>query len=149
MAEKIGYNDMMRMQSEAVQRVREMQRRAQNAVQKANAQRTGRAQEQTENKGESFKPDAPPINRQSARATALPLDYISNQSHTATAAPFPHNTPSEEKSTQSAEKKEPESTANSLLSENLDRLLVVVLILLLSQEEADELLLMALGYLII
>ena len=34
------------------------------------------------------------------------------------------------------------------LADNIDRLLVVALILLLSQEEADQLLLMALGYLI-
>ena len=147
MAEGIGYNDMMRMQSEAVQRVREMQKRAQNAVQKANAQRTGRVQEHTESKGESFKKHAPPINRQSAKSTALPLDYISDQttahSDTESTRQF---SPSEEKNEQSTEKKESED--NTAMSYNLDRLLVVALILLLSQEEADQLLLMALGYLI-
>lgn len=148
MADGFGYNDMMKMQSEAVQRVREMQRRAQNAVQKANAQRTGRAQEQAESKGDSFKHSAQPLT-QSAKTTALPLDYIGKQSP---ARPNLKSdckaTPDEEKTEQSVEEKATETTSRSALSDNLDKLLVVALILLLSQEEADELLLMALGYLI-
>lgn len=149
MADSLGYNDMMRMQSEAVQRVREMQKRAQNAVQKANAQRTGRAQEHPQNKGESFKHSATPSIQQSARATALPLDYISNQPPAPPPKLTPPPAPHDEKQEQFVEEKQSESDASSLLSGNLDKLLVVVLILLLSQEEADELLLMALGYLII
>lgn len=146
MAEDFKYHDMMRMQSEAVQRVREMQRRAQSAVQRANVQRTGRAQESTESKGEAFKAATPPSIQQSAKATALPLDYVPTQTTASTVKTPPPPAPCEEKHEQSTEKEKNES--NSLLSDNLDRLLVVALILLLSQEEADELLLMALGYLI-
>ena len=146
MAENLGYNDMMRMQSEAVQRVREMQRRAQNAVQRTNVQRMGRVQESTQNKGEMFKNSAPPSIHQSAKSTALPLDYISNQPPVPTQKAPPPPVINKEKREQSVEKDNVES--NSLLSDNIDRLLVVTLILLLSQEEADELLLMALGYLI-
>ena len=148
MADLIGYNDMMRMQSEAVQRVKEMQRRAQNAVQKANAQRTGRVQEHPQNKGETFKHSAPPSIQQSAKTTALPLDYISNQPPAPAPKPDPLPPVYEEKNEQPEGKKQDGSDVSALLSGNLDRLLVIVLILLLSQEEADELLLMALGYLI-
>ncbi|MBR5272067.1 MAG: hypothetical protein IKU25_01545 [Clostridia bacterium] len=146
MADNIGYNDMMRMQSEAVQRVREMQRRAQNAVQKANAQRTSRAPEQPENKGETFKRSAPPLSNHTAKSTALPLDYLSNQPPLA-----PHVEKPVEQSAQPQQPREEKRRPSSSLpifSGDVDRLLVVILILLLSQEEADELLLMALGYLI-
>lgn len=145
MAENLGYNDMMRMQSEAVQRVREMQRRAQNAVQRTNVQRMGRVQETAQNKGETSKNSAPSI-QQNPKSTALPLDYISNPPSAPMQKPSTPTVSHQEKSKHSDEKNNSES--NSLLSDNLDRLLVVVLILLLSQEEADELLLMALGYLI-
>jgi len=144
MAENFGYNDMMRMQSEAVQRVKEMQRRAQNAVQRTNVQRAGRVQDNLQNKGETFRSSTPPIH-QNAKSTALPLDYISNQpsppAQEPTPPPISHGKeePSVTKST---------NDKNHVLHDNLDRLLVVALILLLSQEEADELLLMALGYLI-
>ncbi len=146
MAENLGYNDMMRMQSEAVQRVREMQRRAQNAVQRTNVQRTGRVQESPQNKGEVFKNSASPSIQQNAKSTALPLDYISNQPPAPLRTSPPPPAPQAEKREQSAKKNDAESKL--ILSDNLDRLLVVTLILLLSQEEADELLLMALGYLI-
>ncbi len=142
MADGIGYNDMMRMQSEAVQRVREMQKRAQNAVQRANVQRTGRVQEQPEHKGEVSRHSTSP---HTAKSTALPLDYISNQVPSAVSPPPPQ--PKAKESTIAEQKPQDQSTS-SLFSDNTDRLLVVALILLLSQEEADELLLMALGYLI-
>ena len=148
MADSLGYNDMMRMQSEAVQRVKEMQRRAQNAVQKANAQRVGRAQEHPQRKGETFRHSAPPSIQQNARATALPLDYISEKPTAPEPIPAPPRAVCEEKDEQFVEKKQNGSDISALLSGNFDKLLVVVLILLLSQEEADELLLMALGYLI-
>ena len=148
MAEGIGYNDMMRMQSEAVQRVREMQRRAQNAVQKANAQRAGRAHEKSENNGESFKHSAAPSIQQSARATALPLDFITGNQSVSTKTPA-HIEPNEKKAEPPDEAERSEAAPPTALTDNLDRLLVVALILLLSQEEADQLLLMALGYLII
>lgn len=143
MAEGMGYNDMMRMQSEAVQRVREMQRRAQNAVQRANAQRTGRVQEQPKIKAEE--PNAPPI-QQSAKSTPLPLDFVTKHPPISTVrSPEPPDIV-EEKVEQPTEDERAKGTAP--LSGDVDRLLVVALILLLSQEEADQLLLMALGYLI-
>lgn len=140
MVDNVGYNDMMRMQSEAVQRVKEMQRRAHNAVQKANAQRTGRAQEQPENKGEPTRHEPPAITRNNARATALPLDYLSSVNRTSNSGVSPIEHP----------RQTPEAADNppSTVSPDTDKLLIIVLILLLSQEEADNLLLMALGYLI-
>ena len=140
--DNVGYNDMMRMQSEAVQRVKEMQRRAHNAVQKANAQRAGRVQDQPENKGEFPRQEPPPINRNNARSTALPLDYLSSGNR----PPKPDiSTPHIDHPRQT-----PQTADNppSAVSTDTDKLLIIVLILLLSQEEADNLLLMALGYLI-
>ena len=146
MAEEFKYNDMMKMQSEAVQRVREMQRRAQNVVQRANAQRTGRAQEKSKNEEESPKQTVPPI-RQPTKSTALPLDYITHKSapsYAQSSVPPPR----EEKEECRSDTSRSEADTSPMQSTNLDRLLVIALILLLSQEEADELLLMALGYLI-
>ena len=143
MADGIGYNDMMRMQSEAVQRVQEMQRRARNAVQRANAQRAGRAQEHQHPKEDA--PKAPPI-QHSAKSTALPLDYLPPPSETPdfTRKPPPHEGEKDDAPTKESKQK-PQSPSKGT---DTDKLLVVALILLLSQEEADELLLMALGYLI-
>ena len=134
MADSLGYNDMMRMQSEAVRRVQEMQRRAQNAVQRANAPRAGRAQESPESKEESLKQSAPPISSTHSRSTALPLNF-----------PSPRR-PSEPEPPEVG--RADQSRSSQQLTGDADRLLVIILILLLSQEEADDLLLMALGYLI-
>ena len=138
MADSLGYNDMMRMQSEAVRRVQEMQRRAQNVVQRANAPRAGRAQEIPESKGESLKQGAPPISASHTRSTALPLNIPSPRRPSAS-----HNPPEPHEVSSTDQSRSPQ-----LFTGDADRLLVIVLILLLSQEEADDLLLMALGYLI-
>ena len=169
MAEGIGYNDIMRMQSEAAERVKKMREQERNAARRARSQGFG-AHTPEESK-HTFHEPVRTENRHSGnfgnlnggyKTTSLPLDIPSRQIH----EPHPEPPIRPEKPAVNHTAKPPYgdgSKFHPVKSENVplprpqeqgadmdyDRLLVLLLILILSKEQADDLLLMALGYLII
>ena len=136
------YNEMMKMQNDAIRRVEEMQKRARKTV----------------GLDENNKKDAEPsseISRDEPRRVSMPKDYLenlktfaANSSHNEESTAKEHNYEPPKPKT-----KQPQISLNkdfSLGDFNMDddKALLLALILLLSEEGADELLIMALIYML-
>ncbi len=131
------YNEMMKMQNDAIRRVEEMQKRARQTV---------GLQDRKEK-------EAPPseITRDEPRRVSMPKDYLENLKHYAANSSRNEETaePEKEKIKNKPPKKEVSNEAPfGDLNMDEDKALLLALILLLSEEGADELLIMALIYML-
>ncbi len=129
------YNEMMKMQNDAIKRVEEMQRRARQTV------------------GLSENESKPPeehtgIPRQEPRRVSMPKDYLENlKTYAANSSHTDESPPQKPK----VKPPKAESTGESAFGDlklDEDKALLLALILLLSEEGADELLIMALIYML-
>ena len=136
------YNEMMKMQNDAIRRVEEMQKRA---------RKTAGLDENNKKEAEP----SPEISRDEPRRVSMPKDYLenlktfaANSSHNEESTAKEHNSEPPKPKT-----KQPQISLNkdfSLGDFNMDddKALLLALILLLSEEGADELLIMALIYML-
>lgn len=131
------YNEMMKMQNDAIRRAEEMQKRARKTV-------------GIEKNNE--KEEKPEITREEPRRISMPNDYLENLKQFAANSSHKEN---EEKFYEKKTKKIKSSEKNSVkenpfgdLNLDEDKALLLALILLLSEEGADELLIMALIYML-
>jgi hypothetical protein len=134
------YTEIMRMQNDAIKRVEEMQKRARKTV-------------ELENQREKETQNTPEIARDEPRRVSMPKDYLENLKQ------FAANSSHKEKESEPPTEKEvvkrkppKKETAKENpfgdLSIDEDKALILALILLLSEEGADELLIMALIYML-
>lgn len=136
------YNEMMKMQNDAIRRVEEMQKRARKTV-----GLDGNNKKEAE--------PSPEISRDEPRRVSMPKDYLENLKT------FAANSSHNEESTAKEEYSEPPKPKTKQPKINLnkdfslgdfnmddDKALLLALILLLSEEGADELLIMALIYML-
>lgn len=129
------YNEMMKMQNDAIRRVEEMQKRARQTV---------GLQDRKEKEA-----SLPEITRDEPRRVSMPKDYLenlkgyaANSSHKAE-----ENEPPKEKNKPPKKELKNESPFGDLNMDE-DKALLLSLILLLSEEGADEMLIMALIYML-
>ena len=144
MADGFSYEEMLKMQSEAAQRVKEMQRRTQEAVQRAKAKTNPSARK--EGFDNTQKAHHNPRYDSKAKTTSLPLDYLGNQ--------YKHSVINEVGNTSEAQEAERQlerarNNPSVFQSVESDRLLLTFIILLLASEESDDILLGALIYLFV
>lgn len=129
------YNEMMRMQNDAIKRVEEMQKRARQTV------GIGEKEESpADTRGE--------ITRQEPRRVSMPKDYLENlKSYAANSSHRDDVTPETVKEKPPKRDSSAESAFGDLKLDE-DKALLLALIMLLSEEGADELLIMALIYML-
>ncbi len=132
------YNEMMKMQNDAIKRVEEMQKRARKTV----------GLEERDKKEQD-----PPseITRDEPRRVSMPKDYLENLKHYAANSSHKDKeteTPKEIKKNKSPKKESRNENPFGDLNMDEDKALLLALILLLSEEGADELLVMALIYML-
>ncbi len=147
-----SYQDLMKMQNDAIRRAEDMQRRAR--------QSAGLERERGENQhNQTAKKEEP-------RRVPMPNDYLENLKHYGSNSSKTENEPREKEETKKENKKEYKNEQsnnqpkfqNSFedkmksvfgdLNIDSDKALLLSLILLLSEEKADELLIMALIYML-
>ena len=144
-----SYQDLMKMQNDAIRRAEDMQRRAR---QSAGLER-GKGENQ---QNQTAKKEEP-------RRVPMPNDYLENLKHYGSNSSKNESEPREEGENKSQQKQERKSNnqpkfQNSFedkmksvfgdLNIDSDKALLLSLILLLSEEKADELLIMALIYML-
>ena len=140
MADGFSYEEMLRMQSEAAQRVKEMQKRTQAAVDRAKNRRNSEAQKAGLDNNQKKQPGSSSFVR--TKSTSLPLDYLNNaerQSPTEGQSYPRDNNISLPQSNSSPPSPDTES----------DKLLLTFIILLLASEQSDDVMLAALIYLFV
>ncbi len=136
------YNEMMKMQNDAIKRVEEMQKRARKTV----------GLDEKDKK----EPEHPPeITRDEPRRVSMPKDYLENlKRYAANSSHKDDEPPKEHFSEPQTQKNKPpkNETGKEIpfgdLNIDEDKALLLALILLLSEEGADELLIMALIYML-
>lgn len=129
------YNEMMKMQNDAIRRVEEMQKRARQTV---------GLQDKKE------KEDPPPeIHRDEPRRVSMPKDYLENlKSYAANSSHKAEEREPPKEKNKPPKKAEKAENPFGDLNMDEDKALLLSLILLLSQEGADEMLIMALIYML-
>lgn len=142
-----SYNDIMKMQNDAIKRVNEMQKRAKTVVEEINEEKTQVREIQT------------PQNSQNIKRVKMPDDYLDElKSFASTSSYFEENKSEPIKREYVKEKEEnrpPPKAQNDMLKNILgdlnmdsDKALILSLILLLTEEKADEMLILALLYIL-
>ena len=141
-----SYNDIMKMQNDAIKRVNEMQKRAKTVVEEINEEKTQAREIQT------------PQNSQNVKRVKMPNDYLDElKSFASTSSYFEENKSEPKKREYVKEKEEnhPLKPQNDKLKNILndlnmdsDKALILSLILLLTEEKADEMLILALLYIL-
>ncbi len=132
------YNEMMKMQNDAIKRVEEMQKRARKTV-------------GLEERDKKEQEPPPEITRDEPRRVSMPKDYLENLKHYAANSSHKdkETEPPKEIKKNKPSKKEPKNEIPfGDLNMDEDKALLLALILLLSEEGADELLVMALIYML-
>lgn len=139
-----SYNDIMKMQNDAIKRVNEMQKRAKTVVEEIN-----------EEKSQYKEPPKP----QDVKRVKMPDDYLdelknfaSTSSHFEKSETAPISKEyADEKKAHNPLPKQHEQTLNNILNDlnmDSDKALILSLVLLLTEEKADELLVLALLYIL-
>ncbi len=129
------YNEMLKMQNDAIKRVEEMQKRARQTV----------GLSENEPKVPEGHKEIP---RQEPRRVSMPKDYLENlKSYAANSSHTDEEPPQKQKEKPPKTESAGESTFGDLKLDE-DKALLLALILLLSEEGADELLIMALIYML-
>lgn len=146
-----SYQDLMKMQNDAIRRAEDMQRRAR--------QSAGLEKEKVENQqNQTTKKEEP-------RRVPMPNDYLENLKNYGSNSSKNESEPREEEEKKKEQKQEQEHKNNNQpkfqnsfedkmksifgdLNIDSDKALLLSLILLLSEEKADELLIMALIYML-
>ena len=129
------YNEMMKMQNDAIKRVEEMQKRARQTV-GLNEKETNIAEVHNE------------IPRQEPRRVSMPKDYLENLKSFAANSSHTDEAPVKRMKEKSQKADPTVESAFGDLKLDEDKALLLALILLLSEEGADELLIMALIYML-
>ena len=129
------YNEMMKMQNDAIKRVEEMQKRARQTV-GLNEKETNIAEVHNE------------IPRQEPRRVSMPKDYLENLKSFAANSSHTDEAPVKRMKEKSPKADPTVESAFGDLKLDEDKALLLALILLLSEEGADELLIMALIYML-
>ncbi len=147
-----SYQDLMKMQNDAIRRAEDMQRRARQSV--------GLEREKTENK------QRPATKKEEPRRVPMPNDYLENLKHYGSNSSKNESEPRENEGNKRDNRKEYRNEQNNKqpnfhnnfedkmksvfgdLNIDSDKALLLSLILLLSEEKADELLIMALIYML-
>lgn len=146
-----SYNEIMKMQNDAIKRVNEMQKKAKSVVDEINEDKT-RYQEPSQKQN----------TRQSANRVKMPNDYLDELKNFASTSsyfeeseprqqPHEHSENSERtKNTTNQQNSQKDNVKNILGDLNLDsdKALILSLILLLTEEKADEMLILALLYIL-
>lgn len=146
-----SYNEIMKMQNDAIKRVNEMQKKAKSVIDEINEDKT-RYQE----------PPQKQNTRQSANRVKMPNDYLDELKNFASTSsyfeeseprqqPHEHSENSERtKNTTNQQNSQKDNVKNILSDLNLDsdKALILSLILLLTEEKADEMLILALLYIL-
>ncbi len=142
-----SYRDLMKMQNDAIRRAEEMQKRAR--------QSAGLEREKQENKEINAKKEEP-------RRVPMPNDYLENLKKYGSNSSKTENEPRDEENKKKHNNEHQSSNQPKLqnsfedkiksvfgdLNIDSDKALLLSLILLLSEEKADELLIMALIYML-
>ncbi len=144
-----SYNDIMKMQNDAIKRVNEMQKRAKTAVEEMNEEKSWPREMQT------------PQNSQNVKRVKMPDDYLDELKNFASTSSYFEEKKSEPKKREyvkEIEEKEdypPLKPQNDMLKNILgdlnmdsDKALILSLVLLLTEEKADEMLILALLYIL-
>lgn len=140
------YSEIMKMQNDAIKRVEDMQKRA---------RKTAGLEKEKSEEDENRHDYRHTVTTDEPRRVPMPKDYLENLKNFA--ANSSHNESEgkkkESKTENASQKKKPKETFNSEnpfgeLNIDEDKALILALILLLSEEGADELLIMALIYML-
>ena len=144
-----SYQDLMKMQNDAIRRAEEMQKRARQSV--------------GLEKGKQEKQSNPTTKKEEPRRVPMPNDYLENLKSYGSNSSKNESEPRGKEENNREHKQEPKSNSqpkfqNSFedkiksifgdLNIDSDKALLLSLILLLSEEKADELLIMALIYML-
>lgn len=140
------YNELMKMQNEAIKRVEDMQKRAR--------QSAGLTEEKHEEKDKTYV-KTHKVSKDEPRRVYMPNDYLEKLKDYATSS----RTEGDSEKWKESNMKNEKSTASSGFSDSFkkilgdissdsDKALILSLILLLSEEGADEMLIMALLYIL-
>ena len=142
-----SYNDIMKMQNDAIKRVNEMQKRAKSVVEEINEEKS--QHQKTEH----------PKSGQNVKRVKMPDDYLVELKNFASTSSYFEETEREaipcEDVKEKKENHSPPKHQNDILSNILndfnmdsDKALILSLVLLLSEEKADEMLVLALLYIL-
>ncbi len=136
------YNEMMKMQNDAIRRVEEMQKRARKTV-------------GLDEKDKKEIEPPPEISRDEPRRVSMPKDYLenlkqfaANSSHKEEVTTKEQNSETQKQETKPPKINQGKETSFGDFNMDDDKALLLALILLLSEEGADELLIMALIYML-
>ncbi len=146
-----SYNEIMKMQNDAIKRVNEMQKRAKTVVDEIN-----------EDKARYEEPPQKQNPRQSVNRVKMPNDYLDElKSFASTSSHFEESEPRQQphehsensertKNTTNQQNSQKDNVKNILNDLNMDsdKALILSLILLLTEEKADEMLILALLYIL-
>ena len=143
-----SYNDIMKMQNDAIKRVNEMQKRAKTVVEEINEEKA------TYNETSVNKNTSQNVNR-----VKMPNDYLDElKKFASTSSHFENNESKENRREYIDDKKEnrPQPKGQNDMLKNIlndlnmdsDKALILSLVLLLTEEKADEMLILALLYIL-
>lgn len=143
-----SYNEIMKMQNDAIKRVNEMQKRAQTVVDEIN-------EEKTEHKEIPLKQN----NQTEVNRVKMPNDYLDELKKFASTSSYFENGENNKTQTKHQENKkenrpQPKGQNDTLknilndLNMDSDKALILSLVLLLTEEKADEMLILALLYIL-
>ncbi len=143
-----SYNEIMKMQNDAIKRVNEMQKRAQTVVDEIN-------EEKTEHKEIPLKQN----NQTEVNRVKMPNDYLDELKKFASTSSYFENSENNKTQTKHQENKketrpQPKGQNDTLknilndLNMDSDKALILSLVLLLTEEKADEMLILALLYIL-
>lgn len=143
-----SYNDIMKMQNDAIKRVNEMQKRAKTVVEEINEEKA------TYNETSVNKNTSQNVNR-----VKMPNDYLDElKKFASTSSHFENNESKENRREYIEDKKEnrPQPKGQNDMLKNIlndlnmdsDKALILSLVLLLTEEKADEMLILALLYIL-
>ena len=143
-----SYNDIMKMQNDAIKRVNEMQKRAKTVVEEINEEKMLHS-ETPERQN----------NKQNVNRVKMPNDYLDELKKFASTSSYFEGKEKEENSTEYIKTKEryhqqpkgQNDVLKNILNElnmDSDKALILSLVLLLTEEKADEMLILALLYIL-
>ena len=142
-----SYNDIMKMQNDAIKRVNEMQKRAKSVVEEINEEKS------------QYQKAEHPKSGQNVKRVKMPDDYLDELKNFASTSSYfeetereaiPREDVNEKKENHSPQKHQNDVLSNILNDFNMDsdKALILSLVLLLSEEKADEMLVLALLYIL-
>ena len=142
-----SYNDIMKMQNDAIKRVNEMQKRAKSVVEEINEEKS------------QYQKTEHPKSGQNVKRVKMPDDYLDELKNFASTSAYfeetereaiPREDVNDKKENHSPQKHQNDVLSNILNDFNMDsdKALILSLVLLLSEEKADEMLVLALLYIL-